>query len=397
MNVSSMVTDVMWLIQTKQLTEKEALLLKECLSRNYGRVLESVDAKNSRKVDMKRNMQNQRITTFLEHFWSYDSSEYIQNKITHGQNICRRYCWSQQLMVKVWREFFCNITLYPAEPTVTSLTADDLTEFELFLKRRTRNGKHLKNETINNIIKCGKIALKWAVRKGIISYNPVDSLTAYSVHTRERGILTRRETTKLFFNGTWKDERVRIACILSMVTGMREGEILALRKCDIQDKYILVSHTWHSKFGLKCPKNGHIRKVPLYPEVKKALEHLMEINPHETMHSRDDMFLFWGKDPFRPLSANVLTKRFNQALHSIGISEVKRIERNIVFHSWRHFHATELSGRCSEHSVQVVLGHLSPMMTRHYAKHRTEKDLENVRKAMAPVVKMICCNDEMRI
>lgn len=175
-----------------------------------------------------------------------------------------------------------------------------------------------------------------------------------------------------------------------MTTGMRSGEILALRKCDIEESYINVNYTWNPRFGLKCPKNGYTRKVPLYPEVKTALEELISKNPYIDFQDKERSFIFWGKEPGRPLSPNVLTERLYEALDSIGIKAEERKQRNIVFHSWRHFHATELASHCSEHSAQVVLGHLSPIMTRHYANHRTEKDLENVRKAMSPLIKAIC-------
>ena len=187
----------------------------------------------------------------------------------------------------------------------------------------------------------------------------------------------------------WSDIRVKAASMLSVCSGMRIGEILALRKCDIDEKYIYVNHSWGAMFGLTAPKNGFTRKIPLYPEIKEILTELINSNPHEEFYKTDNAYIFWGISNLRPASDDLIRKGFYKALTTIGISEEERRKRNIVFHSWRHYHATELTSRCSEHSAQVVLGHLTPLMTKHYSNHRTDRDLENVRKAMLPVVKSV--------
>lgn len=326
-----------------------------------------------------------RLLEFLGNFWNFEKSPYVQDKLLHGQMISRGYCYEQKWTLGYWNTFF------PESKMLDELTTDDLYRFEVFLKeKRCRNGNRLANETINNIIKSGRTALRWAARKNLIPYNPADGLTGYSIHHKERGVLTGNELSKLFRKAFWPDIRVKAACMLAMSTGMRLGEILALRRCDFDDKYVYVSHSWGTMFGLKCPKNGFARKVPLHPEVRDVLLELAMNNPFHDDKSKDDAYLFWGRMTARPICGKYIREGFYEVLSSIGIDEEERKKRNIVFHSWRHFHAAELSGRCGEHSAQVVLGHLSPLMTRHYANHRTERDLENVRKAMRPVVSRLC-------
>lgn len=373
-------SEVMSCIDMHIFSDADVIQIMKKLEMNYGNSIRKTPAYRKSPLYSDTII----LTRFLDLFWDYDTSDYIQNKLSHGQKLCRRYCHGQQLAIKKWKEFFTD------ETTISSLTADDMVDFEQYLKQREINGQHLCNETINNIINAGNIALKWAVRKNIIHYNPVESLTHYAVHSKERGILTKKEVLKLFTKKQWKDNRVRTACLISMTTGMRSGEILALRESDIDEDFIHVNHTWHYTYGMKCPKNGYTRKVPLYPEIRNDLLKLINENPYKEINKGKDSFIFWSKNPMKPLSANVLTKQFNKMLQEIGISEEERKKRNIVFHSWRHFHATELAGKCSEHSAQVVLGHLSPMMTRHYANHRTEKDIENVRKAMVHLVHSVC-------
>lgn len=365
------------LLELKQLLFAKKLNIQEVDEIN--RILQSCYADELQPKKKKIFLIN-----FLNSFWNYDNSEYIQNKVLHGQRIGRRYCYEQIRMIKYWKYFFSE------DKTIDSITPEELVEFERFLKRiTTQHGKPLRNETINNIIKCGKGALKWAVKKQYISHNPCDCLTSFSIHHRERGVLSNYELKKLFSKGLWSDIRVKAASMLSVCSGMRIGEILALRKCDIDEKYIYVNHSWGAMFGLTPPKNGFTRKIPLYPEIKEILTELINSNPHEEFYKTDNAYIFWGISNLRPASDDLIRKGFYKALTTIGISEEERRKRNIVFHSWRHYHATELTSRCNEHSAQVVLGHLTPLMTKHYSNHRTDRDLENVRKAMLPVVKSV--------
>ena len=66
----------------------------------------------------------------------------------------------------------------------------------------------------------------------------------------------------------------------------------------------------------------------------------------------------------------------------IGISEEVRKERNIVFHSLRHFCATLLSQRTDIKTVQSILGHRSEKMSIHYSDHETQEKLNNMRNIL---------------
>lgn len=319
---------------------------------------------------------------YISHFWDYKKSEYVQDKLAHGQRIGQRHCYEQQNLVKYWREFFTD------EATLEDLTTTDLREFEKYLQKRheqpgirNANGKsvhELSTTTMKNIIRCGGISFGWAVKQGYIAKNPEDALTNYSSVSRERGILTVEEARKLFKYGTWEDDRYRVASLVAMITGLRIGEIQAIRLSDIGDDKLYVRHSWSPVDGLKCPKNGKERKVPLPPELRTELLKLVSQNPHKNMFKESDGFVFWGSLPDKPLVSDQLTEGFKQALYSIGITEKMRAERNIVFHSWRHFYATTMVNTLDERHAQMVLGHETPAMTKHYADHQREEDLEEM-------------------
>ena len=322
------------------------------------------------------------LLSYIANFWDFEKSEYVRDKIAHGQRIGKRHCYEQANLVRYWREFFT------AEDTLEGLSSAKFRDFERYLQTRHEipgmknpNGKPvipLSTATMKNIIRCGGISFGWAVKQGYIKTNPEKALTQYSTVSKERGILSAEEARELFKFGKWEDERYRVASLLAMITGMRLGEIQALRRCDIGDDMLYVRRAWSPVDGLKCPKNGKERKVPIPPEVRQELLKLAAKNPHKNMFAESDGFVFWGTMPDKPLVSNQITEGFKNALYSIGITEKMREERNIVFHSRRHFYATTIAHDVDEKHAQMVLGHETPAMTRHYADHQRAKDLEEM-------------------
>jgi integrase len=67
-----------------------------------------------------------------------------------------------------------------------------------------------------------------------------------------------------------------------------------------------------------------------------------------------------------------LLKGFRDALTKIGMKEAEA--KQYVFHSWRHFFATHLSGKLDAKLLQQQTGHKTRAMLEHYANHRTQAD-----------------------
>jgi integrase len=131
--------------------------------------------------------------------------------------------------------------------------------------------------------------------------------------------------------------------------------------------------------GLKTPKNGKAREVPLLPSVKNALAKLASSNPFGWDPER---FIFYGTLPEKPVVENVLVEGFKDALAKAGVSEKQRKDRNIVFHSWRHYYAKVIADRVEQRQAQLALGHMTAAMTTFYADHKTEADLIAIERAV---------------
>jgi integrase len=76
-----------------------------------------------------------------------------------------------------------------------------------------------------------------------------------------------------------------------------------------------------------------------------------------------------------------LKKGLYKALEDIGISNEERLERNIVFHSWRHRYAAKMADLVDARSLGLATGHKTPAMLEHYAAHVNEQHFNNVKRA----------------
>ena len=206
--------------------------------------------------------------------------------------------------------------------------------------------------------------LKWAFAQKIIPDNLATGLTRFSVANKKRGVLAPLEAQALFA-AQWKDRRAYAASLLACTTGMRSGEVLALRQEDIGERALNVRHSWSAFDGLKCPKTGEARRVPLQPKVMEKLLELARENPHGP-----GGFIFYGSLPGKPVDGGALLDGLHDALAGIGIDSKVR---GIVFHSWRHYYAARMADRMDADKVSRVTGHKSRAVFDEYADHITEE------------------------
>ena len=317
-------------------------------------------------------------TEFLIVFWDHARSPYVREKIAHGHTIGRRHCYE---MLSRVRSFYAG---YFAERPLNSITRQDLKLFALHLaERRERpeeyRGKFaekLSTSYINKIMVAGLTALKWAFREGIIPNDVTAGLVRFSSVPEKRGVLEPREAAAVF--GTeWKDKRAYAGNLLSLTTGLRAGEVLALRRSDIGDKVLHVRHSWSTMDGLKSPKNGEGRKVPLLPEVRDRLTELLGENPHA---GEGDPFVFYGLLADKPMDQKILLGGLQAACKAAGIDAGGR---GIVFHSHRHFYAARLADRMTADQISRITGHKSRAVLETYMDHVIDKNLEDMGEAAA--------------
>jgi integrase len=291
------------------------------------------------------------ICNFCENFWDWTKSNYIQKKILLSPgSISKPYANYNRAHIRNY------VRKYFDEKKLGELQVKDLDEFLLYLARKKDS---LSGNTINKIMSALLQPLKEAYRLLLITFDP--SRGSYRVGTKARvkGVFSKDEIRSLS-NVSWDNEAAYLAFKLSSLTGMRLGEIRALKIEDVKSNQIVLQHSFSRTEGLKCPKNGKTRIVPIPPGLSGNLLRLAMKNPS------GNSWVFWQSGSTSPIGDKLITSALYRAMKLIGIDEETREERNLSFHSLRHFFNTTMRGHVSEDDLRATMGHSSSAMTDYY-------------------------------
>jgi len=303
--------------------------------------------------------------SFLKNFWDWDNSPYIKEKLRKNHGIHKRHCKMQnQAITLYWQPFFNGHVL--GEITTK--------EIDAFINHMAT--KDLSASRKNVIIKAGTKALRWAFAKSLIDNDPTRGHIMFSGEAHKREILTPTSVAALF-KIDWKNKRAKLANMLSAVTGMRSGEILALRFQDIGTDCLYVNSSWNDEDKLKPTKNNEARTVEIpFPDlidelIKQAKENPWGVSPNS--------FVFWAdKNNDKPMLPQSLIDALRKNLKLIGFTE-KQAEK-IMFHSWRHFYTSYMINRLDKKLLKSQTGHKTDIMIAHYSDHRTEGERELIQE-----------------
>jgi len=138
-------------------------------------------------------------------------------------------------------------------------------------------------------------------------------------------------------------------------TGLRQGELLALRWRDVDFSRSVIRVRGSYGLGeLTSPKSGKVRSVPLAPEVAEALTRL----GHRKHFVGDDDPVFAGVTGGH-LDSAALRRRYKTALTRGGL-------RSLRFHDLRHTFGTRMIGETDIRRVQEWMGHADVQTTMRY-------------------------------
>lgn len=294
---------------------------------------------------------------FAQGFYDYDKSHFIKAKLARGYSYTRK-------SAKVNAGFLENHIL-PAfgNKKLKDITSASVDRWFLELPKKAK----ISNKTANNVLTAFRQVMEYAVSEGLIEKNPLDkvkNLAKTSKDTKRRVAFTQ-EQIRLMFSEPWQNRYAEVACRLAAVTGMRMGEIRALRTENIYEDYIDVCESWSDDDGRKCTKSGWGRVVPISYNVHKMLEGIM---PRRGLLFTDDGKVPWGQ--------RVFTRQMYAAMEKHGIKAPNG--QMLSFHSFRHtFNTRLLANNVSGEKIRAVIGHEDESMTEHYA-HLESSDFEQV-------------------
>ncbi len=361
-----MFSSFMSYVESSTITEKDASRIVNVL-KNKG-LIESV-------IFTSDGPDTQPLIPFLKTFWNFEKSPYVKEKHSYGQKIGQRHCYEQSKRLSHWEEYFIDFRIKDVDKQA-------LKEFQFYLSE-----KGLAPKTINHVLSAGLTAFKWMYEDEKIKTDPGHGLKKFSGESESRGILTTEETKKLF-TLEWKDERARIGNLVACTTGLRAGEVLAIKPENIGDDLLYVKHSFSRIEDLKDTKNHEEGIVPLVPIVREELLKLSKKNTFGT-----NGYIFYSESPDKPMSQNILRRGLEDALIKLRAGnnpnedQSKEAikyweERNVLFHSWRHYYATHLAERVDLRTAQIAMRHKTEAMTKHYSNHVQTERMKEIAAAV---------------
>ena len=311
--------------------------------------------------------------------------------------------------------YFTNLKLKDLNPKILQ----DFLNTKLTGGRLDNKEGGLSDKTLKNLYNMIHSSLKQAYMNELIKKNICDFIKVPKVSRKEMRVLTREEQKNLI--SASRNHRLGIVVILDLFTGMRLGEILALRWIDIdfENKNICVKNTIKrlsthlgesnkTQIILDTPKTENAyRDIPLIDEM------VMELKEHKKLQNiekkkygsayNDKNFLFCN-ELGEPYDQKTFKNYYNKILLECGLLKIKpktirnKIKKglktkpkpngstpNVTFHTLRHTFAT----RAIEQGMDIlvlskILGHSDPSTTLnkygHVLPNHKKDNMEKIRE-----------------
>lgn len=301
---------------------------------------------------------------YAKDWWLWDKCPYIKSQLNNGYSITPLYAHNSRKILtdKILPTFggmgIHEITTGDIEDWLKAQMQDDVSD-----PKHPRKG--VSTSTARNYLTVLSVMLDEAVRLGHMDKNPCKQVRTAAKRQSQRGVLSLAETKAIFADADeWYNANCYAANLLASVTGMRSGEVRALRCSDLHDDHIHVERSLGA-YGYKSTKTGDVRDLPV---PSKVLELLAAVK-----NDRFDMVFCQPEG--KPYGADAFRYGLRLVLDKHGIDWKGR---NIGFHSWRHFLNTQLlSHGISGEKTREITGHATEQMTQRY-KHFQLEDYRDI-------------------
>jgi integrase len=246
---------------------------------------------------------------------------------------------------------------------------------ESFLKHQRSKG--LSSKTVQNHMSFLHGLFRFAVKQGWAAVNPVGLV--------DRPTKNRSPDRRLRFLRVPELEAVIRAIpddkvgeiepalyLTAAMTGLRQGELLALKWTDIDwhaGLIRVVDNFTRGKF--KDTKSHKNRSVPMANRVARALELLSKTSAYRA----ENELVFCHPETGNPYDPSKLRERFYDAMRAAGMGHRVGRKGGITFHALRHTFGTQMAAKGAPiRSIQEWMGHADATTTeiyRHFAPDPT--------------------------
>jgi integrase len=246
------------------------------------------------------------------------------------------------------------------------VTPDDVTRY---IERRSREGFAVK--TIINHLTFGHGVFRHAVKRGWCRTNPIAAADRPRAEPTDPDIrfLTPEELEALL-RAASRDDALgptdHALYMLAAMTGLRQGELVALRWRDIDwtAKVVRVRRNYtRGEWGTPKSRRSS-RAVPLADRAAGELERHFQ----RSRYRGDDDLVFAHPFTGHPYDASRLRKRFYEAMDAAGMAHRRGRQGGITFHSLRHTFGTRMAAvGVPMRTLQEWMGHRDYTTTLVYA------------------------------
>jgi len=275
-----------------------------------------------RSSDGHKNQRHLSFRRYAAPFFDWDYCPHIRRLREEGKSITRRHAKIQRQRLK---KHILNDPF--ADKHLSEITRADVLDL--------RSRLLVKNApaTVNKSLGIVKVIFREALYREEINRDPTAGVGRIKERKKERGIFTGEELRALFPDigyGPWRDIHDYTCFYIAAVTGLRRGEILALRwrHINFERQVLIVSEAWKGGNEIGPPKWDHNRLVPLSPRTINKLSRLQ----NASIRIGPDDFVFCY-DNGSHVGETWWRKRFCWAMEHAGIN---RQARCLTPHSFRH-------------------------------------------------------------
>lgn len=321
-----------------------------------------------------------------------NSNTYIEpSKVTLYEWLCEWleiYC-KPELRVTTYVNYELYIERHIKDSIGVCRMSDlNTTMFQQYYNQKFQNGKlngngGLSPKNLRNLHNMLHKALDQAVNLDMISKNPVTYAVLPKSQKKEMRYFTESEQREL--QEAIKGDRLEMAILIALYTGVRQGELLGLKWDNVRidlngQSYIRIvetlcrvknyDETTNNKtvLSVNIPKTRHsVRTIPLLPDIAKKLdEYRMKQREFIFENGYTDLGYVIISTIGTPLDPRSFQRDFKLLLRRNNIREVN-------VHGLRHTFATRaLESGMSPKTLSKILGHSSVGFTLDTYAHVTD-------------------------
>jgi integrase len=215
-----------------------------------------------------------------------------------------------------------------------NIQPETIKKFRIWMQHERK----LSNKTINCAVSTLHIMTEWALDNNLIFFDPMRGIKPLRIDDNARDAFSMCEGRRIL-RSKWASKEAWFFNLVAAVTGLRFAEIRALRRDCIFPMYLDVACQRQKK--IVPVKTKEARKAPIPMRLYDLLQDFRGGNEFVFNHG---------------------TSRINAALDSMMPPDValQKSDRNLSFHSWRHFFNTYLfSENVSPEKTNFIIGHSS--------------------------------------